>query len=629
MADVCLVQMPYSMLYTPSLALGILKSCLVREGFSCRVFYGDIAFADAVGIELYKKFLDKRIIHQFAEMSFAGNVWYDGEKDAPAAQDGSIIFREYLEKIVYPMEGVREDYFELLKNVQEIIPGYLENLADDILKEKPLIVGCSSNFQQNNASFALLKEIKKKVPHVVTIMGGSNCALEAGQAVASEVEWVDYVFSGEGEFTIPEFCRLVGKYGKDIPEALFPEGVMSAQTVEKEPAFPRTMNLEDIPLPDFTEYFAEADKMSWMKKEEISLAAEGSRGCWWREKQGCTFCGLCIKDGQYRRKSTERLLQELLEQSSRYGVNRFFLTDSILSNEMIAEFPKLVDALPENPGFRLFGEVKSNMRPKELESLKRAGFHTVQPGIEAIQDGLLKQMNKGNSAIRHLEFLKSAQQCKMKLSWNLLFGFPGEEERWVEETLNLIPLLTHLPPPNGAMHILFQKYSHYYENRALYGLCLKRLPAYDYIYGFQGALAEGISYNFYPGKEEILKAYFSLKNKEGIYRALTEAVSDWREHYYTGDCLQMRCYDERIEIMDLRAGAKHSYYEFWGAEKELYLYCGEPKKEREILGYMEKIGQPGKETKKMLGMMKDALLLAAIGDEYLALAVLIGEAAKS
>lgn len=628
MAEVCLIQMPYSMLYTPSLALGILKSCLVRDGFSCRVFYGDIAFADAVGIEIYKKFLDKRIIHQFAEMSFAGNVWYDGKKNAPAAQDGNIIYREYLEKIVYPMEGVREEYFELLKKVQEIIPGYLENLADDILKEEPLIVGCSSNFQQNNASFALLKEIKKRTSHVVTIMGGSNCALEAGQAVASEVEWVDYVFSGEGEFTIPEFCRLVRKYGKDIPEALLPEGVMSAQTVEKEPAFPRTINLDDIPLPDFTEYFAEADKMSWMKKEEISLAAEGSRGCWWREKQGCTFCGLCIKDGQYRRKSTGRFLQELLEQSSRYGVNRFFLTDSILSNEMIAEFPKMVDALPENPGFRLFAEVKSNMRPKELESLKQAGFHTVQPGIEAIQDGLLKQMNKGNSAIRHLEFLKSAQQCKMKLSWNLLFGFPGEEEKWVEETLNLIPLLTHLPPPNGAMHILFQKYSHYYENREAYGLCLKRLPAYDHIYAFHDALAEGISYNFYPGKEEILKAYFFLKNKGGIYRVLTEAVSDWREHYYTGDCLQMRCHDERIEIMDLRAGAKHSYYEFWGAEKELYLYCGEPKKEWEILAYMEKIGQPGDETKKMLGMMRDALLLAAIGDEYLALAVLIGGTAK-
>lgn len=624
MVDVCLVQMPYSTLYTPSLALGILKSCLVREGFSCRVFYGDIAFADAVGLETYRKFLDKRIIHQFAEMSFAGSVWYDEEESAPVEQYVENIYREYLEKVVYPLEGVKEEYFELLKKVGKIVPGYLKKLSEDILNEKPLIVGCSSNFQQNNASFAILKEIKKAAPHIITIMGGSNCGLEAGQAIASEVEWVDYTFSGEGELPVPEFCRLVRKYGKDIPISELPEGVMSAQTAERELVFHKTMNLDDIPLPDFGEYFAEVDKTSWMNKNEISLTAESSRGCWWREKQGCTFCGLCMKDGQYRRKSPKHFLQELLAQSDRYGIRRFFLTDSILSNEMVLEFPKLVDALSENPGFLLFAEVKSNMGPEELRNLKRAGFHTVQPGIEAIQDDLLKRMNKGNRAIRHLEFLKSAQQCKMKLSWNLLFGFPEEERKWVEETLDLIPMLTHLPPPNGAMHILFQKYSHYYENSEAYGLCLSRLPAYDHICGFHDALAEGIAYNFYPEEKEILKAYFSLKNKGGIYSMLADAVSDWREHYYAGDCLQMICYAERMEIMDLRAGAKHSYYEFTGAEKELYLFCDSPKRESDILAYMEKIGQTGNRVKKMLEAMKENLLLAAIGDEYLALAVRTG-----
>jgi len=624
MADICLVQMPYSTLYTPSLALGILKSCLVREGFSCRAFYGDILFADAVGLEIYQKFLNKRIIHLFAEMSFAGNVWYGEGEDDFSGSCRDDIYQEYLEEVVYPLEGVKEEYSDLLKKVRDIIPEYLKDLAESILEEKPLIVGCSSNFQQNNASFALLKKIKKEAPHVITIMGGSNCALEAGQAIASEVEWVDYTFSGEGEFPIPEFCRLVKKYGENIPAEELPVGVMSSQTAGREPVFSKTMNLDDIPLPDFDEYFAQVKRTSWMDKNKVSLTAESSRGCWWREKQGCTFCGLCMKDGQYRRKSTAHFLQELLAQSRRYGVRRFFLTDSILDGGMISEFPKLVDALPENPGLLLFAEVKSNMSPEELQNLKRAGFHTVQPGIEAIQDDLLKKMNKGNRAIRHIEFLKSAQQCKMKLSWNLLFGFPGEEEKWAEETLDLIPMLTHLPPPNGAMHILYQKYSHYYENSGKYGLHLHRLPAYDHICGHHDALAEGTAYNFYPEEPEILKAYFSLKNKGGIFTVLAKAVSDWRESYYAGDCLQMRCLAGRVEIMDLRAGAKHSFYEFTGAEKELYLFCDSPKKEREVLAHMAQSGQDEEETKRMLEKIRDNLLLAAVGDEYLALAVRIG-----
>lgn len=627
MADVCLIQMPYSTLYTPSLALGILKSCLIQNGFSCRVFYGDIKFADAIGYETYEKFLNKRIIYQFAEMSFTENVWHSEEINALTELRKENCQQTYLEEIVYPLEGKAnaEEYAGIMAAAQKVIPEYLKNLAADIIKEKPLVVGCSSNFQQNNASFAILREIKKAAPHIITIMGGSNCALEAGQVIASEVEWIDYAFSGEGEYSIPEFCRLVRKYGKDIPVTELPEGVMSKQTAERKAVFPKTMNLDDIPLPDFSEYFEEVNKASWMNKEWISLVAESSRGCWWKEKQGCTFCGLCMENGQYRKKSTERLLNELLLQSRRYGIKRFFLTDSILSNEMLSEFPKMVDALPENPGFLLFAEIKSNMSPEELKNLKRAGFYAAQPGIEAIQDDLLRLMNKGNRAIRHIEFLKSAQQCKMKLSWNLLFGFPGEDEKWLEETLNLIPSLTHLPPPNGAMHIIYQKYSHYYENSASYGLNLIRLPAYDHIYGFNEALAAGTAYNFYPENQEGLNAYFALKNKGGIYKLLTEAVSDWRVRYYTeGDCLQMICTAGQLEIMDLRACAKHSYYEFSGEEKELYLFCDSPKKERDIIAHMETTGQDKKRTKQMLKMMLDNLLIAAFGDEYLSLAVSIG-----
>lgn len=625
MAEVCLVQMPYSTLYTPSLALGILKSCLMQSGFSCRVFYGDIAFADAIGFETYRKFLNKRIVHQFEEAGFAGSVWYDGTDGMITGKNQEKWYQEYLEKVVYPIEGAAAGYAEMIEAAQKMIPRYLKKLAADILKEKPVIVGCSSNFQQNNASFAILKEIKKEAPRTITIMGGSNCALEAGQTIASEVDWVDYTFSGEGEFSIPEFCRLVRKYGKDIPAKFLPEGVMSARTAGMAPVFPVTEDLDSIPLPDFEEYFQEVDRTSWMKRERVSLTAESSRGCWWREKQGCTFCGLCMKDGHYRRKSTERFLQELLTQSRRYGTKRFFLTDSILSREMAEEFPGLVDALPEAPGFSLFAEVKSNMAAEDLPRLKKAGFHMVQPGIEALQDDLLKLMNKGNRAIRHIEFLKNAKRCKMKLSWNLLFGFPEEEEKWVEETLRLIPRLTHLPPPNGAMHILYQKYSHYYEHSPDYGLHLKRLPAYDYIYGFRETLAEGIAYNFYPEGQEDVRGYYALEEKGGVYAELAEAVNGWRECYYAGDCLQMVCYDSRLEIMDLRAEAEHSCYELEGMEKELYLFCDTPKRERDIAQYMKKNGLSSEETKKILAGMLDNLLLAEIGKEYLALAVCVAD----
>ncbi|MDE5866115.1 MAG: hypothetical protein K2H31_05895, partial [Lachnospiraceae bacterium] len=136
MADVCLIQMPYSTLYTPSLALGILKSCLIQNGFSCRVFYGDIAFADAIGYETYEKLLNKRIIYQFAEMSFAKTVWHSEETNLLTGLCEENCQQTYLEKIVYPLEGKSnaEEYAGIMAEAQKVIPDYLKNLAADILK---------------------------------------------------------------------------------------------------------------------------------------------------------------------------------------------------------------------------------------------------------------------------------------------------------------------------------------------------------------------------------------------------------------------------------------------------------------------------------------------------------------
>ena len=53
MPEVCFVLMPYISLEHPSIAIGILKGCLNRAGITSSALYGNLTFAEQIGLEYY------------------------------------------------------------------------------------------------------------------------------------------------------------------------------------------------------------------------------------------------------------------------------------------------------------------------------------------------------------------------------------------------------------------------------------------------------------------------------------------------------------------------------------------------------------------------------------------------
>jgi hypothetical protein len=124
---------------------------------------------------------------------------------------------------------------------------------------------------------------------------------------------------------------------------------------------------------------------------------------------------------------------------------------------------ELLPALAADPVGRLFYEVKSNLRFDQLELMKRAGLVEMQPGIESLSDAALKRMRKGVTALQNVQLLRDCKQLDMNLRWNLLYGFPGEDERDYEAQFELIPLLSHLQPPVGAGRVELDRFSPMFE----------------------------------------------------------------------------------------------------------------------------------------------------------------------
>lgn len=616
---------PYSNINCSSLAISLLKSCLTRAGISCAVDYASIRFSQKIGVN--NAWIFRNALSEFfpyvPEMIFAE---FAGVKPRKSIDDfiefsfnnplrEARVFSEDLGKAFESRENLKA----FLDSLRDKAKTTLDETIERILSFEPEIVGLTSNFMQENASLAIMKRIKDAKPSVTTIMGGLNCTGSAGAAVLKKFPFVDYMFSGEADEVFADICRHILDGDKDfrMPYGLLRQG---GKIPEKIP-FRITVNMNNVPTPEADDYFAALKEFlteDELKKINPVIYTEASRGCWWAEKKPCTFCGLHKIYRVYRKKTPGKIAEELNYLYDRYGDQIFVFTDCIMSNEARIELPKLLSRRKEK--MRLVTEIKSNLTDNDVKTLVEAGFLEVQPGIESLIDSVLKLMNKGNSAIRHIALLKYGEKYSLHLSWNMLYGFPGEKIEDYEKFTELLPLIHHLPVPSGFFKIRFDRNNVYWENPEKYFLKLKPSPVYDYYLPDDEEFIKNYAYMFVDESEQS-----KIFTENPVYKKVNNLVQHWRNVYLgkngeKSECLDMIVFEDMIKIFDTRRIRVKSRYELTDIAKEIYLLCNEPKSHKAILETLTK--NYGKdEIEHCLDELTDWKLLLKIRDEFLSLAV--------
>src|SRR5262249_51844851 len=147
------------------------------------------------------------------------------------------------------------------------------------------------------------------------------------------------------------------------------------------------------------------------------------------------------------------------------------------------------DFLPQlaakNLDLDLFYEVKANLKKAQLCMMRKAGIRTIQPGIESFSNRVLEIMRKGVKALQNIQVLKWCKEFGIHPYWNLIWGFPGEPEDEYKRMAELVPLLTHLTPPEYATQIRMDRFSPNFEHAEELGFQKpKPSAAYSHIYPF-------------------------------------------------------------------------------------------------------------------------------------------------
>ncbi len=258
-------------------------------------------------------------------------------------------------------------------------------------------------------------------------------------------------------------------------------------------------DLDTLEPPDYADYF---DFRARLGRDGFSLAPfhclpfEASRGCWWGEKNHCTFCGLNNEGMAFRRKTPARVVAELTLLAQRHDTTTFMAADNILD---FRAFQGLLPALAAAPlDFDIFVELKTNLRRAHVEQLRRAGITWVQPGIESFSDHVLQLMRKGVSALQNVQTLKWLTEFGIRPSYNVLVGFPGETDDDYEALLACMQRLYHLPPPGLEANLVqVQRFAPFHFDSDACGIgAIRGASFYDHLIPPSVAAKEDYAYFF-------------------------------------------------------------------------------------------------------------------------------------
>ncbi|MBI5234522.1 MAG: radical SAM protein [Deltaproteobacteria bacterium] len=79
---------------------------------------------------------------------------------------------------------------------------------------------------------------------------------------------------------------------------------------------------------------------------------------------------------------------------------------------------------------------RGNMSYEGLKLMKKAGLRNLHVGYESADPGVLKNIKKGVTAERMMEFTKSAHRAGVRIHADFAFGFNGETVESMLETIN-------------------------------------------------------------------------------------------------------------------------------------------------------------------------------------------------
>jgi len=366
----------------------------------------------------------------------SSNDFYDPEKFNRALDNlfGGVRFYFGRNPLPYGVNpNLVNNLFTALKRdwVDPIGDLYDRSIVANLLEEKPDLIGISIPFMISYyQAMKLIKHIRKQAPDIPIVIGGVtifNC-LDPMATDAKLYDLFDYAIVGEGDKSICELATVLeNEDNLDTVSNLY---YRDSNGVVKNTTARQVDDLNALPAPEFTDMPMDQYLTPW-----VTASFQTSRGCYYGK---CSFCSLSYRDN-FRMRSPENVLEDMIKINEATGVNLFLLWDSLSPPKTLKYLAKEIKE--RGLDFHWFAETKFEkvfLKPEFTQTLWEGGCRFLQFGFESSTQRILDLTAKGNHIDEVDGMLENLEASGIGASVFWFIGFPTETEEEAYKTFDFI-----------------------------------------------------------------------------------------------------------------------------------------------------------------------------------------------
>jgi len=244
----------------------------------------------------------------------------------------------------------------------------------------------------------------------------------------------DAIVIGEGEETIVELAKaLAAKRSiNNLDGIAFMDGGKPIVNQRR----PLIEDLDSIPFPAyelFPMYFYRLLRKPCCENVDIMAPMISGRGCPFR----CAFC--YRMDEGFRPRRTEGIVEEIKMLKTDYGITYISFNDELLISS-IRRTTELCEAFIR-AGLNIRWECNGRLnyaKPKILQLMKKAGCVFINYGIEALDDEVLRKMNKCLTVEQIVRGIEATLKEEISPGFNIIFGNIGDNQKTLQKGVDFL-----------------------------------------------------------------------------------------------------------------------------------------------------------------------------------------------
>jgi anaerobic magnesium-protoporphyrin IX monomethyl ester cyclase len=309
----------------------------------------------------------------------------------------------------------------------EHLTHYLNNNRFDIIG-----VSIIAEYYQYKKLLNISEAINKSDQRPVYIIGGHGPSPEPEYFLKKTQ--ADIVVMGEGEDTVVELFKVLENNEKlekvkGIAFRRHDEVIINngRETIK---------DIDTIPLPAYELFpinYYRLLRMPHIKNNDFVMPMLSGRGCTFK----CNFC--YRMDKGFRPRSNISIVDEIKLLKKDYGITYIAFGDELLMSSIPRTISLCEDFIKADLRIRWDCNGRLNYaKPKVLDLMKKSGCVFINYGIEALDDTILKNMDKCLTVSQIISGIEATLKSGISPGFNIIFGNIGENRETLRKGVEFL-----------------------------------------------------------------------------------------------------------------------------------------------------------------------------------------------